>query len=392
MKNDINGHKVIVVGEEHYTPLGVIRSLGEEGIFPIVYIKKNTKTKVASCSRYISELNMIDDYDTTAKDIIKKYGNESNKPIIIPCDDIVVRSFDKIYSDIKDKCLVNNAGDSGRIAHYQDKDVLYSLARKCGLRVADSWRVHRGEIPANLTYPIITKPIESYEGWKQDYFVCKNEEELKEAYKKIKGTTLLLQLYIKKKTEMTLEGFSTKKGNSVFFAIKTRYTYILPDYYSMSMIIDNANDEQLNNTLRKMLKEIGFEGIFEAEFMVDQNEDLWFLEINFRNSTWSYASTKLGMNLPYLWSLAMTGVEIDENNARKIVPSNYKAIAEVPDFEQRVRRFKMLSAKEWIKEIKGADCLYFYNKNDMKPVASVWLYKIKSILSKKVIKLKPKRK
>lgn len=38
MKNNINGHKIIVVGEEHYTPLGVIRSLGEEGIAPIAYI------------------------------------------------------------------------------------------------------------------------------------------------------------------------------------------------------------------------------------------------------------------------------------------------------------------------------------------------------------------
>ena len=43
MKNNINGHKIIVVGEEHYTPLGVIRSLGEEGIAPIAYIKKNSR-------------------------------------------------------------------------------------------------------------------------------------------------------------------------------------------------------------------------------------------------------------------------------------------------------------------------------------------------------------
>lgn len=316
MKNNINGHKIIVVGEEHYTPLGVIRSLGEEGIAPIAYIKKNSRTKIASCSRYISELHMVDDYNIAVDEIVNKYGDESLKPVIIACDDIVVRSFDKLYDSIKSKFYVNNAGASGRIAHYQDKNVLYELARKCGLNVAKSWKVNCGEIPVDITYPVITKPIESYEGWKQDYYICSNKEELKKAYKKIKGNTLLLQSYIKKKTEMTLEGFSAEQGKKTLFAIKARYTYILPDYYSMAMVVSNATDDKLKNTLEKMISEIGYEGIFEVEFMIDQNEELWFLEINFRNSTWSYASTKVGMNLPYLWSKAMIG-ELEWKNIEK---------------------------------------------------------------------------
>lgn len=386
MKNNINDHKIIVVGEEHYTPLGVIRSLGEEGIAPIAYIKKNSRTKIASCSRYISELHMVDDYNIAVDEIVNKYGDESLKPVIIACDDIVVRSFDKLYDSIKSKFYVNNAGASGRIAHYQDKNVLYELARKCGLNVAKSWKVNCGEIPVDITYPVITKPIESYEGWKQDYYICSNKEELKKAYKKIKGNTLLLQSYIKKKTEMTLEGFSAEQGKKTLFAIKARYTYILPDYYSMAMVVSNATDDKLKNTLEKMISEIGYEGIFEVEFMIDQNEELWFLEINFRNSTWSYASTKVGMNLPYLWSKAMIG-ELEWKNIEKKVPDNYKAIAEVPDFEQRVRRFKMIGIGKWIREIKAADCLYFYNKDDMKPFISVWLYKGKSIFRKTVNKI-----
>lgn len=71
--------------------------------------------------------------------------------------------------------------------------------------------------------------------------------------------------------------------------------------------------------------------------------------------------------------------ELEWKNIEKKVPDNYKAIAEVPDFEQRVRRFKMIGIGKWIREIKAADCLYFYNKDDMKPFISVWLYKGKSI-------------
>lgn len=36
--NELKEHLFIVVGEEHYTPLGVIRSLGENGIEPVAII------------------------------------------------------------------------------------------------------------------------------------------------------------------------------------------------------------------------------------------------------------------------------------------------------------------------------------------------------------------
>ena len=37
MNNQLNGHIVIVFALEHYNPLGLIRSLGENGINPIYF-------------------------------------------------------------------------------------------------------------------------------------------------------------------------------------------------------------------------------------------------------------------------------------------------------------------------------------------------------------------
>ena len=65
-------HKFIVIGEEHYTPLGAIRSLGEIGINPIFIVIKNKNKrmpKVASKSKYISKLFSIDSYNEV-KDIL----------------------------------------------------------------------------------------------------------------------------------------------------------------------------------------------------------------------------------------------------------------------------------------------------------------------------------
>lgn len=48
--NELKEHLFIFVGEEHYTPLGVIRSLGENGIEPVAIILRNKRfmPKIAS--------------------------------------------------------------------------------------------------------------------------------------------------------------------------------------------------------------------------------------------------------------------------------------------------------------------------------------------------------
>lgn len=45
------------------------------------------------------------------------------------------------------------------------------------------------------------------------------------------------------------------------------------------------------------------EAYIEVEFLVGNNDELYFLEKEFRDSKWSYASTVVGMNLPILFTL-----------------------------------------------------------------------------------------
>ena len=384
-KMDIEGlkkHKFIVIGYEHYNPLGVIRSLGENGIHPIVVMLKSD-VKIASKSKYIGKLYYVDSNEEAYMLLLREYGNEKVKPFVIPCDDNITELFDHKYAEVKDKFYVANAGEADRISHYMNKYVLCDLAKRHGLNVAKSWVVKKGEIPNGLVYPLITKPLTSYPNWKADYRVCNNEQELKQAYSEIKGTDLMLQQYIKKINELCLDGVVVNQGRQMFTAIASTYTYILPDYFSMEMVVKNFNDEYLQKTLQAMFAEVGFDGIFSTEFMVDENGKLWFLEINFRNSTWSYASTKLGMNLPLLWAEGMLTNKVSDE-AKKNIPNNYIALAEVDDFEHRVKRLKMISIGDWWKGVKRADCLFVWNNNDKKPAVVYWLGKIKRFIKKKM--------
>ena len=148
--------------------------------------------------------------------------------------------------------------------------------------------------------------------------------------------------YIKKKNELCVDGIAWNQGKNVFVSIESLYTYLLPDYYSLEMTVNTFNNDEIQVFLEKMFEEIRFEGIFSMEFLIDDKDNKWFLEINYRNSTWSYASTKLGMNLPVLWAKGMVDGSIDKN-ARKQVSGNYIALAEIMDFDLRVRKYRYIN-------------------------------------------------
>lgn len=379
MIDELKLQKFIVIGYHHYNPLGVIRSLGEHGIRPDAILLKGNN-RFVSKSKYLNKIYNINSYDEVKKILDDNYINNSSlsgvKIFIFPCDDDITEYFDKNYDYYKDKIYVSNAHGPGIITRFMDKLELCKLAESCGVQYAKTWKVKRYEFPLDLEYPVITKPLTSYVGWKNDYYICNNKMELNNAYDNIHKDEILLQKYIKKKNELCLDGFSINNGKTVFITIQSIYTYLLPDYYSMEMIVSNFKDVALKHKIDMMFEKIGYEGIFSIEFLIDENDNLWFLEINFRNSTWSYASTKLGMNLPLLWAEGMINGK-SNHSIIKTIPKDFIALAEIPDYEQRVRRLKMISFKKWFEGVKKANCLYIYNKLDKKPSRKYWINKIK---------------
>ncbi|MEY8481228.1 biotin carboxylase [Lachnospiraceae bacterium 48-21] len=377
--DEIRKHEFIVMCYEHYTPLGIIRSLGEVGIHPIVIILKNKWSKVASASKYISRIHYVKDVEEGLGLLISQYGGRSVvKPFVIPCDDQFAEICDNNYDRLKDKFYIQNAKEEqGRIVFFQNKNNINEMAQKHGLNVAKTYKVKRGKIPEDIEYPIITKTISSNEGgWKTDYHICQNEMELREAYKVIKADHLLLQKFIVKKTELCLDGVIVNHGRQ-WICIASRYPYAIPEGYSAKMNISNLYQEKhyekIKKSLDSMFEDIGFEGIFSLEFMVDEEDNLWFLEENFRSSTWTYAGTALGMNFVILWAEGCLYGEFPEN-AEVDVPTGYKAMAEFPDFKQRVLKHR-ITLKDWIKEVRSCDCLFFYNRKDKMPAFTSLLYK-----------------
>lgn len=360
-------HEFIIFAMDHYNPLGLVRSVGKSIVSPIVIAEKS-KIDISSFSKYTKEYIRVETVDEGYEVLMKRFGNYPSDclPFLLTCDDRTIEFLDRRYDEWKNRFIGFNAGAKGVISKYMDKYEILQLAKKYGLKTLDTTCVDKGIVPCNLVYPVITKSISPViGGWKSDVHICKNEDDLKTSYEKIKAPKVIIQRYIDKKNEYCIDGFCSKHGSIMFNAIESTYNYLIPGYYSPYMTVKNFSHPEIGRALSEMMRNIGFEGIFSIEFLIDKEGNYYFSEINFRNSTWSYAATVNGMNLPLLWAESMLSGEL-RTDARKEIPMNFTAMVEPIDYNKRVKEGRA-EWGEWLKDFREAGCTFYYDKDDIEP-------------------------
>ena len=359
---------IIVFAIEHYNPLGVIRTLGKRGIRPD-YIAERGRVRLSSKSKYLNKVHEVDNVEEGYDVLLKEYGEvykTGKKPIIICSDDKTIGHLDNHYDELKDKFIFFNAGQQGRIIDYMDKFRILELAKKHGLNILDSRVVKRGDIPADLKYPIITKSISPNSGgWKSDVFICENSVELNEAFKKIKSEEVLLQQFVEKKNEYAVEGCSVSHGKDTLLSIYSTYNYLIKGYYSPYRTSGSFHNPEIEKGLKGMIEEIGFEGIFDAEFLIGPDDQYYFLEVNFRNTTWSYASDVLGMPLAYIW---VKSIMEGTKGADAFKPNEGPILCMVEPIDYNLRcKQRGYSKFKWFGELLKSKCKDYWNWHDLKP-------------------------
>ena len=369
MNNSYNGHLVIVFALEHYNPLNMIRAFGEQGINP-VYISVKRRYEVATKSKYISKLHCVDSVEDGFLLLINQYGRLSEetgkKPYILFSDDKSVGYFDLHFEEWKDKFITYNAGRNGRINEFKDKYEIQQCAKRHGFNVLDSYVIKKGDpVPDGLWYPIITKDISPNLGsWKSDVFICQNKQELVEALEKITCPLIMLQHFVDKQNEMALEGYTINNGKEMQIITQMKWKYLIQGYYSPFHDVCMFTDKDMEIRLQAMFEEIGFEGVFEVEFLIDKDGTYYFMETNFRASAWNPTCKFAGMPLPYLWVKGMMNGYIDPNDRKEFEP--FTSMSEIIDYSKRVEG-GLCSIAEWLRDFKDAKCVYIYDKEDRGP-------------------------
>lgn len=381
MSSSIKDHLFIVITGDNANALGVVRSLGQAGLKPIViYLFEETHLPLLIRSRYLTTIHEVHSYEEGVDLLLRTYSGQEKKPFVYTCDDSIQSIFDRRYPELEGQFFFFNAGEKDRINELMNKHVICELAESCGFRIPKQEVVKKGELPKTLQYPVITKTLKSIWGaWKADSYICQDEAELHDAYKKIVGNDLLLQEFIEKKTEMDLEGFSVKGGEEVFIPFEITYLRLPRGSYGHYMVCREFKDSSVMEKMRELIRKCRFSGCFETEFLVDKNDQLWFLEVNFRFSAWNYAVTFGGANYPAMWAESTLADRIvfpeESVFAPRPVKKSFTALSEPGDFGQQIVTGHT-SIWRWIREVLHADMLYLYNPKDKIPAFSFWYNKL----------------
>ena len=370
MENNEKSRKYIVFGGDGLNPLGIVRSLGEIGIkTDILRNRESEHYATIEKSKYVNKVY----YGTTSEELLtillEKYGHESLKPIVFFTDEGNEAFFDSRFNALQNKFIFYNAGVEGGVNHLLRKDVQCELAIECGIKVPIFEVLETGVLPTKVSYPVITKTLTSNDGrWKQDMMICHNEDELKSAYKEIQAQQIMVEEFIDGTNEVDLKGFSIRGGEQICFTSLKKWKFKDLEHKWL-MYFEPCQDMQLKNKLSDLIRKANYSGIFDAEFIQTNNGELVFLEVNWRTGMFNYNHTVEGINLPYLWSMSTIHNRIEEDTIT-FSRESYTAMDEIDAFADVLRHPNLFL--RWLKAIKKADLLYYYNRKDIRPCLTAW--------------------
>ena len=370
---EVLSHNHIVLCGDNLNALSIVRSLGEVGIKPIVILLKGNPIQLVAKSRYVGKMHTSSSFDESL-DVLRSYSDTVCKPFVYTSDDDHQSLLDQHYDELKDGFYFFNAGQQGRVTYFMDKDKICDAAKECGFTIANGEVLQRGELPKSLKYPVITKTLNPCDsGWKRDVGIYNSAEELAEAYPQMISKSLLVQEYIEKKNELSMQGFSVDGGAIVYLPFKRQYFRFTKTTYGSYCYYRTYDDDDLRQRITNLIRLVGFSGNFEIEFIEKHDSSLVFLEINFRHALSNYASTVGGINLPYEWAKATLSHSVE---GLKPTKEYFTALFESKDYASFVQTGKM-SLFHWLKDFFAADSYYLWNRRDMRPVLSFYVGKIK---------------
>ena len=366
-------NEVVLCGYNLFNCYGMLRSLGEAGIYPTLIIN-NCDTPILNKSRYAKKRIYYFDKPEDVPSIIEKnIQTKKNKPIVICCEDAIQSEVDKYYDRFSGKYILSNCRQkAGEISCMMDKNVQMEIASSCGLRIPKTWKIAKnGTIPSEVCFPCIAKPEFSIAGSKEEIRVCSNINELRDI---LKERDYLVQEYIVKDFEAIIWGTSIENGLYYMPGVCKKIRQF-PDaqgvtsYGVLQSFAEHPGIEEYR--LQRFMRSFEYRGMFSIEFAVKDGK-YYLLELNLRNDGLQYFSTVAGANLPLIYIKSVLDMPFSEPMVK--TPTYF--MGEITDIQQVLKN--KVSPVNWLKDLFRNDCFFILNWKDPKPFLYQFLGKISS--------------
>ena len=360
--------RAVVFGSEGMNGLGLVQSLGREGVYVICILIGQNESRLIKHSKYVKEIFYAHDISSGINLLLQKCVY--NEPtVIIPSGDGVAKALEQNKTRLKDHFIFEHMAETKSISFYMNKLNQHELAKAHGFNVPFTVGWGKGDLlPSDMIYPCIVKPLVSCEGDKRDIMMADNKDQLSDILNKHLQFTsrVIVQQRIDRDYEYNMMGCSFTDG-SVCVPLSLRAV-------KFNSFLQNATTvcyiEPLNDRIsvevgkiKRLMRDIGYVGLFSVEFMHNREDDvIYFTEINFRNDGLNSFIVNNGANLPYLHLLDLLNLPKKEYTVSK---KSKKYICEARHMSGLMRR--VISLREWLTDLIGVKGFLYYFKDDKWP-------------------------
>ncbi|MBR1456675.1 MAG: hypothetical protein IJ594_05900 [Oscillospiraceae bacterium] len=313
--------KVVILGKNYSTVLGVLRDLGHAGHpVDVIYIAwRRGDSTVIRCSRYAEScLEQVGREEEKLLALLReRYADCTPKPVLLPTDDHTALLADRFRTELEPLFVLPGVvgGEPGAVRRLMDKSVQSELAAAAGLRAAKTWRIRLAEngyeLPRDLVYPCFCKPALSAEGGKTGMGKCEDEQTLLRLLDELRGRMpgqyALVQPFLQITREYTIDGVCC--DGEVLLPAVIEKSRVARHNRGVTLSGTLVAPETLGETLPRILaflRALRYVGMFDLE-LLQTDEGLYFGELNLRSGGPGYAYCACGVPLAAAAVRALTG-------------------------------------------------------------------------------------
>lgn len=372
---------VVVIGGD-YQGLGVIRSLGRQGI-PVYLL--DSEACIGMASKFTTKFFHCpspEDENLLLEFLLSLAEEEKlNKWVVYPTDDETVKVL-SINKRLLEKYYKIPTPDWAVSQILYNKKLTYKLAEKIDIDIPRT--VYPKDInevsQIDLAFPVIVKPVSQgrfYQKTKKKALKARDKTELIKIYKKtealLDSSEIMIQEVITGGPENLFSFCSLfKEGIPLAKLVAKRSRQHPMDFGRASTFVETVDIPELEELGTKFLNAINYYGLSEVEFMWDPRDKRYkLLEINARTWGWHTMGNIAGVDFPLLLFKDLMGEEVRSNSFCKGVKW-IRILTDTPLAFKEILKGK-LRINDYLLSLKGEKEYAVWSLRDLLPFVMEFL-------------------
>ena len=359
---DIKRYDAVVFGLFE-TGLGVIRSLGQEGVRVLGADHRRSIGLYSRYARFSKSPHPLHAETEFLEWVGSRFSNDHPVPVFITQDDYLV-SISR-NREILNGYFLSNLAEHSLVESIADKYQQSLLAEKAGIPAPKTWLVTESsdlsQIKDESNFPVLIKGRD-VNRWRNaisrmvKVYLAKDYNELESRIGTLllRGIPIIVQEVIPGPDTNHYKYCSyTSSDGEILCEFILRKIRQNPVRFGVGIVVESIHHPKLVELGRKLLKGIGYTGVASVEFKQDKRDgNLKLIEINPRYWQQNSLATRCGMNFPYIHYLDLLKRRPDPV---RDYTTGIKWINIVKDFDSFLsyRREGRLYYRDWRKSLRG---------------------------------------